>query len=202
MCRWSRRWIGVLVWAWTVPVVSATLYQDLVARGKYREAVRVVCKHYRLACHKASFKVVADDPDGNFAVTDLDGTISLSTGAFRHDSEPLPHAGWLGALIGHELVHVDQGTFRRIYSRTEQIYAGNHYYVAAQELEGWGYMMDHARDFGLTYPMVRDIEMHREVFEWIVNHNGRPMNSTLPANVAKNARLKAMVKSWGISPED
>jgi hypothetical protein len=84
-------------------------YERLVRQERYPEALRLVCGYFALDCGRVSFHKKAYP--GAKAITTSNNKVSIYPAAFDFNGNP--HPGWLGSIIGHELVHVGQSVARR-----------------------------------------------------------------------------------------
>jgi len=149
---------------------SADEYRHLVSQNRYPEALVLVCELYALDCRHVKFK--QKNYPGARAITDSFNRVWVYPGAFTFDRTGAAHAGWLGAIIGHELVHTKQSLVARSLSSFQIKIFGNHSSEAKLETEGWRYMLDNRKKYDLSCFMVLEIEEQLYYYRRVTEFGG------------------------------
>jgi len=129
------------------PATPEEQIQHYISNKEYQSAIDLAIDTYDLDTTNVNGEPRFDSrigPDEALAITDPDGTVRIGVGAFMtNPDDPNGLAfgtstpGWLGSIIGHEIVHANQIAENRSYYQDDdpQVYLLNEYEAYTWELD-------------------------------------------------------------------
>jgi hypothetical protein len=146
-------------------------FTALVQAGKYPEALAWTCRKFGLSCEDYRIRINADEVSGSYATTHpYTNTIRVNRSAFEYLGHP--RAGWLAAILTHEIVHTRQSRYiRSIVIRSNEL-VRNFYWTATLEIEAWQAMLAQADKLQLTCVMKLEIEDQISYYATILGNGG------------------------------